>query len=1093
MSADTSVEHALVEPKMQLKFLGAFLFLSWVSIAADAAQKTDSYVVGTRSYSVSRHWVPLNLSAGEVAQSVRITRISARGDVDFATSSEYVDFRVAGATSFIRVDPNSKNCDWAISEPYSSTQPTLTSVNGVEGFYVELQLGSGTNVYYCGSSNYADIKITYDLDYSPDLNTKSIGGSLSGMGAGKTVILQNSNGERLSLTSNGGFTFPTRVANGYSYTVSVFSQPSGEECTITNGSGVADSDVTDIAVACADPFELVIGESKTLDSLQQGADLTYTLDATSLGNYSAIRIGTRGGTGDVDLFVGDGFTPTPYQQFTCKSENAGNTESCDLTPPGFYYAKVFGFSAAQKIEIYAQALGRPDAPVADKAVAGDQQAQVYFASSADNGAAITDFAASCQLVTSIGNTLGEGEDLTGSRETLDWRFSPVAIEDAPNWVEIPPSATLVRGPVGGPADGAPKTLRLPTAQGELSLEVTQSRVTPSDNLYMTGNDPDGGEFRALLTPDGTLIGEVERENGILLISPSQERGISVLQDSTGSGLQPLPFGEDFVVPPPRGGTADSEENLTSLTNNTAYVVDVLMLVSPTLSGGSSTADYLLQYTNDIHARSGTGVTFVATTFRSYSANTSNPLSDISSSETVRRWRDSDRADLVAWVDNLAAQYDYCGVAYVPGVDGADFNGQLKSNGFSVTLYGSYSNYFCNNDTLAHELGHNMGALHDIANSYGYQPYLYYAFGDGRSGQWGTVQSYISPRSNKFSSPDLTCAGVPCGQANYTDVVRALKNVKQRVANIYEGNASDPALPAFSISPGAGHGGRVSPVTPQQAQQGSTVSFSLTPDTGYKVESVVGSCNGNLSGNAYVVTVGDSDCSFEAAFVPSGKYYSVNVTATSGGQVEPLGVTKVTPFDQLNIDIQPAPGFAIVEIDASCPGSYSGGVFYTGDIVSDCSVAVFFARSGNVANRNRSPITVPGLSAGAEYECKVTATNSYGVSNSSNGVLVTPFLATAPGRPVINNIVSEDGELVVYFTPGSSGGLAVTYTVTCGENSVSSSQSPITVTGLQNDVPVECTVTATNSRGSVTSSIVVATPEEVLSGLPIWLLYQATQP
>ena len=51
-----------------------------------------------------------------------------------------------------------------------------------------------------------------------------------------------------------------------------------------------------------------------------------------------------------------------------------------------------------------------------------------------------------------------------------------------------------------------------------------------------------------------------------------------------------------------------------------------------------------------------------------------------------------------------------------------------------------------------------------------------------------------------------------------------------------------------------------------------------------------------------------------------------------------------------------------------------------------------------------------------------------------------------------------------------------------------------ISGLTNEAAYTCTVTATNAIGtsadsSATASIV---PEEGASGLPIWLLYEATQ-
>jgi hypothetical protein len=84
--------------------------------------------------------------------------------------------------------------------------------------------------------------------------TYTISGTLSGLGANKTVVLQNNAGNDLALSSNGSFTFTTPVQSGnaYAYAVSVLSQPSGQRCTVSAGSGTASGNVTNVVVNCLD-------------------------------------------------------------------------------------------------------------------------------------------------------------------------------------------------------------------------------------------------------------------------------------------------------------------------------------------------------------------------------------------------------------------------------------------------------------------------------------------------------------------------------------------------------------------------------------------------------------------------------------------------------------------------------------------------------------------------------------------------------------------------------------------------------------------------------------------------------------------------
>jgi hypothetical protein len=78
----------------------------------------------------------------------------------------------------------------------------------------------------------------------------SIGGTVSGLVG--TVVLQNNGSDTLSISVNGRFTFPTRVASGSSYSVSVSTQPAGQTCTVTGGAGtVSAGNVTNVSVACS--------------------------------------------------------------------------------------------------------------------------------------------------------------------------------------------------------------------------------------------------------------------------------------------------------------------------------------------------------------------------------------------------------------------------------------------------------------------------------------------------------------------------------------------------------------------------------------------------------------------------------------------------------------------------------------------------------------------------------------------------------------------------------------------------------------------------------------------------------------------------
>lgn len=114
-----------------------------------------------------------------------------------------------------------------------------------------LGLVTGTYVFTWGSGADAD-SLTLNIGGSaPPPSTYTIGGSISGLTG--SVTLQNNGADNLVSNANGGFTFATALSDGTAYAVTVSTQPTGQTCTISNGSGtVSGADVTDVGVSCAD-------------------------------------------------------------------------------------------------------------------------------------------------------------------------------------------------------------------------------------------------------------------------------------------------------------------------------------------------------------------------------------------------------------------------------------------------------------------------------------------------------------------------------------------------------------------------------------------------------------------------------------------------------------------------------------------------------------------------------------------------------------------------------------------------------------------------------------------------------------------------
>ncbi len=85
---------------------------------------------------------------------------------------------------------------------------------------------------------------------APVVTGYRVGGTVAGL-TGTGLVLQNNGGDDLGVGTSGSFAFPTRVAAGGSYAVTVRTQPSGQACVVAAGAGtVGSADVTSVVVTC---------------------------------------------------------------------------------------------------------------------------------------------------------------------------------------------------------------------------------------------------------------------------------------------------------------------------------------------------------------------------------------------------------------------------------------------------------------------------------------------------------------------------------------------------------------------------------------------------------------------------------------------------------------------------------------------------------------------------------------------------------------------------------------------------------------------------------------------------------------------------
>ncbi len=164
------------------------------------------------------------------------------------------------------------------------------------------------------------------------------------------------------------------------------------------------------------------------------------------------------------------------------------------------------------------------------------------------------------------------------------------------------------------------------------------------------------------------------------------------------------------------------------------------------------------------------------------------LSILANDKNVKVLRQQYGADLVMlFKPYYAATASSCGVAYVMTTSGS------SSNGYSVVNEGyskdSVKTTYCSTLTFPHEIGHNLGNVHD--REYSSFPGAYsYSYAWGIDKKFGTIMSYKGPRLALYSTPNLPtqCAGGPCGFAEddslSSDQVRSMSLIAPKTASFY---------------------------------------------------------------------------------------------------------------------------------------------------------------------------------------------------------------------------------------------------------------------------------------------------------------------
>lgn len=187
------------------------------------------------------------------------------------------------------------------AEVGTDSEPSGKSLAGLDLMSFAAKLGDGVTTVAQVNSGWLNGKLDeitfWDVALTPaqilEMQTGyPLGGSVSGL-SGSGLVLQNNGGDDLTVSTNGTFTFPTNIGYLGDYVVSVTTQPAGQTCVVTNGTGLnVSAAVTTVTVNCTNNIVSVTVTAASPAAITNPAPvptIAYTTNpSTVAGDWTAV-------------------------------------------------------------------------------------------------------------------------------------------------------------------------------------------------------------------------------------------------------------------------------------------------------------------------------------------------------------------------------------------------------------------------------------------------------------------------------------------------------------------------------------------------------------------------------------------------------------------------------------------------------------------------------------------------------------------------------------------------------------------------------------------------------------------------------------
>jgi hypothetical protein len=350
----------------------------------------------------------------------------------------------------------------------------------------------------------------------------------------------------------------------------------------------------------------------------------------------------------------------------------------------------------------------------------------------------------------------------------------------------------------------------------------------------------------------------------------------------------------------------------------------------------------------------------------------------------------------------------------------------------------------------------------------------------------TTAFTVTPATGYHISTVTGCGGTLVGSTYTTGAITADCTV-----------TASFAINTYTVTPSAGTHGSLTPATAQTVNYNATTAFTVTPDTGYHINTVTG-CGGTLSGFTFTTNLITADCTVTASFAIDTR--TITASAGTNGSISPSGSVSVNYGSDQTFTFTPDSHYHVLDVTVDGVSQGPSATYTFTNVTANHTIAVSFAidtrtltytavgTHGSIVGA--SPQTVNYDTSGSA----VTATPGVGYHfvSWSDGVLtasrtdthvtadisvsasfaINTYTLTYTAVGTHGSIVGASPQTVNYDTSGS----AVTATPNLGYSFVSWSDGVLTAS--RTDTHVTANVSVSASFADVTPPTISGTPGDI---------------